>query len=341
MTRAQQGDAAGVRFIWPVVDVGYQWSSDHELSRMSEGSAAIKSAPRGPWLLDPLSAGDQPGRYTRPLKRRHDLNVEFARLPMGHDEAELEVLASFASTHGLLGLEAMLVRNVAPGRSDSILYAAEHVSTWRQAIREMHLLVELITAYKGDDIEQLRGYVRWFGRGRGVRLDYTWPGDEQTSQLVILKDVPTTSEVQRRQLDAWSTSTHDTDRYAEPVKHYLYREVNRLLRKHLSPRLPENGGLVLVPDSLFGAMVVMLAEQLSGDWQMNLCPSCGRLFVPRCRRDQKTCSAACRKRLSRRGRRGHDAQQPLQEQWRDPGAAGQSLRPSTASPSPRRRHTTA
>ena len=63
--------------------------------------------------------------------------------------------------------------------------------------------------------------------------------------------------------------------------------------------LPLGGGIELRPESLYGAMLVLLSEQVTGSWQVNVCKACGRLFVPRHRRDQETCSDACRKRFSR------------------------------------------
>jgi len=296
------GDSV-VRFVWQVLDVGYGWSRDDwQLCLAGEDvPLAIRDAPRGPWLVDPLTSGTAPGRHTQPLRQRHDLHVEFARLPIGDDDESLTAMAAFASRHGLLGHQTQSVRPVDLESSDRTVHWAEHLSTWKHSIRLIGGLLELIEACKRSDTELLRSYVRWHPSARGVRLNYTWPGDSRPAETWIVRDTPVASAGELARLDEWSRSTSDRARYLKPVEYYLYREVNKLLGEHVAPRLPLGGGIALVPDSLLGVMVVMLAEQLSGVWQMNLCPACGRLFVPRSRRDQKTCSAACRKRLSREG----------------------------------------
>lgn len=292
-----------VRFAWQVLDEGYRWSRDGWQLCMARGDTptAITTAPHGPWLVDPLASGSAQGRRTYPLRQRHDLHVEFARLPMGDDDASLAAMAAFASRHGLLGQQLQSVRPVNLDSRDGAVHWAEHLSSWKNGIRQIGGLLKLIEACKCNDTELLRHCVSWHGRGAGVRLNYTWPGDIRESQVWIARDPPVASEVELKKLAEWSGSASDRTRYLEPVQYFLYREANRLLREHLAPRLPLDGGIVLVPDSLFGALVVMLAEQLSGTWQMNSCPACGRIFVPRSRRDQKTCSTACRKRLSREG----------------------------------------
>jgi len=262
---------------------------------------AIRNAPQGPWLVDPLVSGTAPGRKSQPLRQRHDLHVEFARLPIGDDDESLAAMAAFASRHGLLGHQIQSVSPVDLENSDRAVHWAEHVWTWKRAIRLIGGLLKLIEAYKHSDTDLLRKHVSWHGGGLGVRLDYTWPGDIRELQTWIARDPPVASKGELDKLAEWRRSTKDRARYLEPVEYYLYREANKLLREHVAPRLFLDGSIALVPDSLLGAMVVMLAEQLSGVWQMKLCPACGRIFVPRSRRDQKTCSTACRKRLSREG----------------------------------------
>jgi len=299
----RSGSDSVVRFVWQVLDEGYRWSRDDwQLCLASADTpSAIRNAPQGPWLVDPLVEGSAPGRRTQPLRQRHDLHVEFARLPIGDDDESLAAMAAFASRHGLLGHQVKSVRLVNLEISDRAVHKAEHLWTWKSAIRLIGGLLKLIEAYKRSDTDLLRKHVRWHGGGLGVRLDYTWPGDIRESQLWIARDPPVASEGELDKLAEWRRSTSDRARYLEPIQYYLYRRANELLREHVAPRLFLDGSIALVPDSLMGAMVVMLAEQLSGVWQMKLCPACGKIFVPRSRRDQKTCSTACRKRLSREG----------------------------------------
>lgn len=299
-SKRSSGDSV-VRFVWPVLDEGYRWSRDDWQLCMAgrDTPPAISAAPLGPWLIDPLASGSAPGHRTYPLRQRHDLHVEFARLPVADDDASLAAIAAFASRHGLLGHQVQSVRPVDLEGSDRVVHWAEHVMTWKQSIRQIGGLLKLVEACKRDDTELLRRYVHWHPSGRGVRLNYTWPGDSVPVKTWIARDTGLPDAGELVELTKWSKSTSDRTRYLAPVEYYLYREINELLSKHVAPRLPLGGGIALVPDSLFGIMVVMLAEQLSGVWQMNLCPACGQLFVPRSRRDQKTCSTACRKRLSR------------------------------------------
>ncbi len=291
-----------LRFAWPVAGGGYSWRRDLRLwtEKASGIPGDVRRAPEGPWLLDPGSGGAAyEGRYWHPLRERHDLHVEFAQLPLGDGEEELAALAAFASRNGLLGIEEQRVVTTPGENPDKGVYAGEHLASWQRAIREMSLLVELAVATQGHDSGRLRGLVEWYGGGRGVRISYAFPGDEEPTKLPILRDVPTLTPDERKKLERWRAASGDQGRYGEPAAFFLNRELNRLLREQLSVQLPLGGSIELRPESLYGAMLVLLAEQLSGTWRVNTCKACGRLFVPRHRRDQATCSDACRKRLSR------------------------------------------
>jgi hypothetical protein len=123
------------------------------------------------------------------------------------------------------------------------------------------------------------------------------PGAREDSFVTIAQAEPA---IASSRLAEWSAESSDVGRYVAPVEHYLYTVINKHLREHTALFMSKTEGGRVRVDSLLGAFYVMLAEQLSGTWQMNLCESCGKLFVPRCRIDQKTCSAACRQRMSRR-----------------------------------------
>ena len=181
-----------LRFAWPVAAGGYSWRRDLRLwtEKASGIPGDVRRAPEGPWLLDPGSGGAAyDGKYHHPLRERHDLHVEFAQLPVGDGEEELAALGGFASRVGLLGIEEQLVVTTPEDNPDKGLYAAEHLASWQRAIREMSLLVELAVAVEDKDSGRLRRLVDWYGGGRGVRIEYTFPGDEEPIQLPILRDV--------------------------------------------------------------------------------------------------------------------------------------------------------
>lgn len=304
MTDAERATSdSPLRFAWPVTAAGYAWRRDYRLwtEKMSGVPAAVRKAPNGPWLVDPGSGGQAYDvSYHHPLRERHDLHVEFAQLPVGDGEEELGALSAFASQNGLLGIEEQMVVTTPEDNPDKGLYAAEHLASWQRAIREMSLLVELAVAVEDDDAARLRRLVDWYGGGRGVRIEYAFPGDEEPRQMPVLKDMPALSQEERELLESWRKASGDEGHLRAPAAYFLNRELNRLLREQLAVQLPLGGGMELRPESLYGAMLVLLAEQVSGSWQVNVCKACGRLFVPRHRRDQETCSDACRKRFSRR-----------------------------------------
>lgn len=307
------GSGSAVPFAWPVAASGYRWSSEHELCelyRQSDFGGPVE----GPWLIDPTPSGAQfEARIERPLshqplRRRRDLHVEFANLPLGDDEQALSALAAFASRYGMLGVRTALVtqREAAAKRDglDCHLYSAEHLRSWQEAIAELRGLTELIKAAKEGDAEQLRRIIRWTGEPLAVQLTYTWPQRQRSSTVTIAAKEP---PIAAAQLARWAR-LRNAERYVAPLEHYLYARVNERLAERVDPKLIPEQGVVLVPDSLLGALYWMLAEQLTGAWPMKSCRYCGRLFVPRSRCDQATCSDACRKALSRAKKRSHGGQ---------------------------------
>lgn len=302
-----------VRFAWPVATSGYRWSSEHELLDIFRDKDP--GDPRGPWLIDPTPSGapyeaiiERPFSH-EPLRRRRDLHVEFANLPLGENEQALSALAEFASRYGMLGVRsALVVQTQAAAERDGLdrsLYSAEHLETWRWAIRDVRGLLQLIDLAKRRDVEQLRRIIRWSSEPLAVQISYAWPGRSRAARLTVAQQEP---PIAAAQLARWA-GLRNTERYVAPLEHYLYEQVNERLAARVDPKLIPEQGVVLVPDSLLGAFYWMLAEQLTGAWQMNSCRYCGRLFVPRSRSDQGTCSDACRKALSRAKKR-KDGEQP-------------------------------
>ncbi len=301
MPRSLMDDSC-MRLRWLVADDGYHWSTEYKLCRpgREEQPSWTRVAPQGPWLVPPVPVGAHfAARVYEPLRWNRNLHVEFAGLPLGNDRESLGVLAAFASRYGTLGWAQGAVRSWLAdddGR-DAGVYMAEHLFGWGQAISSVGGLLELVQICKRKDTNVARRYVHWQDGLRGVKLVYRWPGTHEDAHVTISQAAPA---VAYDKLRDWSASTSDIGRYIAPLEHYLYGEINRRLSEHTSSHVSEALGRRVRVESLLGAFYMMLAEQLSGIWQMNSCESCGKPFVPRCRTDQKTCSAACRQRLSRR-----------------------------------------
>jgi hypothetical protein len=244
-------------------------------------------------------------RLHEPLRWQRNLHVEFADLPLAGNGESLEILAAFASRWGTLGLTEgasdVVQRQAADLPPEGPVYRAEHLIAWGRAISRVRGLLELVQACKREEVELLRKYVRWHSRPLGVQLIYTWPGTREAATYLLAQEEP---PIAAERLHTWSASPCDVDRYVAPVEYWLYRELNSSLRDHTALFVSKEGGGRVRVESLLGGFYVMLAEQLAGLWEMNRCVSCGRLFLPSSRSDQKTCSSLCRKRLSRRNARG-------------------------------------
>ena len=298
-------DDSAARLRWLVACAGYHWSTGYELfgPGQDEQPYRIREARRGPWLMQPVPAGAEfEARVYEPLRWHRNLHVEFAGLPLGSDEESLGALARFASRYGTLGWGAS---DVVRARNDESafrepgegVYVAEHVSSWLQAISSVRGLLELVQACKRNDTELARRCVRWHSQPTGVKFVYRWPGARGDSYATIADQE---LGIAAERLAEWSAESSDVGRFIAPLEYHLYGELNRHLREHTALFVSKVWGGRVRVDSLLGAFYVMLAEQLSGTWRMNLCESCGKLFVPPSRSDQKTCSAACRQRMSRR-----------------------------------------
>jgi hypothetical protein len=200
-------------------------------------------------------------------------------------------MRQFANRFGLLG-GGQLVYPIEPeADGQRSLYHAEHLSTWRQAISQLRGLGDLIGALKRSDTVMLRKCIRWAKDDGWVRFAYRWPGTPRESFREIARQTNADSLGHHEQeLARWRTATSDSVRVLEPTEMYIYEKVNQHLRAHVAPQLLPHVGLAYMPDSLLGALYLMAAEQLAGSWPTNVCAECGSWFVPRSRRDQKTCS---------------------------------------------------
>jgi predicted nucleic acid-binding Zn ribbon protein len=293
----------GASFDWSVDTGGYRWSEDFlpalTAADQTRRPRGMRGAVEGPWLVPqrPLDA-DHPGRVYQPLRRnRRDLHLEFAQLPFGDDDAALEAMARFASRYGQLGAEQvqLVTRQYGGGRS----FFGENLLTWRRAIADVKMLAELSKACKDPDIKLLRKLVKV--KSDPWRVTLRW----QSAGHTIVNE-RTAEANEAAALRSWVAATSDTGRFVAPVRHFLVRELNARLKAHIAPQVAREE-IVFLPDSLLGALYLLTAEQFVGLSPTKTCPACGRWFIPRSRSSQRTCSDACRLRLSRMRRQEKQA----------------------------------
>jgi len=294
-------------FAWFVPRDGYAWRRDFESVPLK--ATATRLASVGPWLTEPAPVGTAvEGRWYNPCKWEPDLHATFGNLPIGDDDAALDKLAAFASKYGRLGVDTVTVAPVGRERTRPV-YLAEHLATWLSALSDVGGLLTLAAAYRGattgrtENLASLREWIRWDNDARRVRLVFTWPGAPSAASHVIAREAP--RERAREALDAWRRDRSEHGRYIAPLQRFLNERVNARLRQHVAPRVtvgaetPAGGGsVVLMPDSLLGAMYLLLAEDAGGVRAPKVCRACGKFFPP-VRSDQETCGSACRQRLYR------------------------------------------
>jgi len=109
----------------------------------------------------------------------------------------------------------------------------------------------------------------------------------------------------RSLLGLWDSAGTDKHvDYNEAYQH-ICKEINTQLKQYVYPQiLPKyDGNIYLWVPTLLSSFYVMFAWEISGDNIQKYCPSCHTWFKPKSRRDAKTCSISCRKRLSRSKKR--------------------------------------
>ena len=177
------------------------------------------------------------------------------------------------------------------------LHDAEHHLTWLRELRAMRGLTKLVDALQDGDVDFMRSLISWKNKPPRVAVSYTWPGATGPSQYTLAREGR--NDIEDALLARWSRLDRDAVKYGEPLRHFLFNQINQRLREHVSPVLVPDRGVELRPDSLLGAMYVTLAEEFTKEeWPTKSCVVCGKPLGPG-RSDQKTCSGACRKRLSR------------------------------------------
>lgn len=310
------------------VDVGgYEWSKAYHLVPGLHGglSAAISESPEGPWLLGPTPWGterqlrlydagrlhrgqvqprtpEEKSRLSRFLRWRRDMHLEFSRLSPDDNDEALSAMRRFANRFGMLGVEpAWVFEESAGARGEGRpVFAAEHLATWQRAISDIKGLTTLISACKREvpDIEFLWEHVVWRSNPLRVGVTYQWPGSARPAVSSVARDDP--DGFNQDQLHRWARM-REPERLLEPLTDYLYSQIENRLEEHVTVSVRRGQrGIIPKPKSLLGAMLLMCAGQLAGDWPTLICPGCNQVFVPRSRRDQEVCSEACKKRMMRK-----------------------------------------
>ena len=234
-------------------------------------------------------------------------------------EPTVESILAFANEYGLLG-HALWLGD--PDSNDQAMLVGESLGFWQKEIERMARLMALWNLVKGGRQRELSHLVQWTppGKpqqvrlylvvvGRELRPDLSqWmrqcPGEFRDDvrqngdragrvtycEVTVLAHEENGSDVEL--LERWKHGDP-----VEPARYFVHREVNNLLRGHVSPAvLPfRKGEIFFFPDCLLSSLYTQFMLELSGrNRPAMLCerPGCGRYFEPMHGR-QKYCNKPC------------------------------------------------
>jgi hypothetical protein len=254
----------------------------------------------------------------RPVTPMDDLRLhrKLASLPAPETPgpipaAFLDSVLRFADSYG--SLTSREVALVPPGGGKLVF--GEHVGHWVEAVHELAQLVAFKDAWHTGDLKALQSHVRWRRRPQAsvsVGWEENWRSPKRPRSVEVACEGERgpdraaferwlaarpgpESRVYRYSDDDGREHTGDVEtRLREPMRTFLYREVNRRLRGHASPEvLPFKNDLLIVPDCLLSALYVLFALELSDKLPIRQCPNCDQFFPPKTAR-QVYCSDDCR-----------------------------------------------
>lgn len=295
-----------------VADAGYEWIEG--LQPEASGPAACGDA--GPWLVAPGSMGESFPATRKLAFANRNLHRTFASVRPTQDRID-----KFAARYGLLGLGCPLFD---PTIAVQPLRYGESFQAWRREITKMAGLVRLWDAVQREDRDTLRPFVTWQAEPRQVVVSFAWSASrlwpevakehrlaqsraENISLLreAVAKDRDGYVEIQVDRLASdllGIASSEFLDRWEfgdtiEPVRYYIYREVNRVLDGRVKPAvLPYRANdLYFFTDSLLAALYALFALELTGKVRPAIiCAGCGTYFIPD-HGGQEYCEERCRK----------------------------------------------
>ena len=266
----------------------------------------------GPWLTrsDSLYV-----RQYSPLAVPN-LHRRFART-----EPTAESILAFSNEYGLLGHGQMLWLGDADSNAQTMV-VGESLGFWQKEIERMARLMALWELVNRESRTDLSNLVEWTPAGipQQVRLylvgidgklrpdlarrlrqgpdefhdyfrkDEDLAGRRKHLEVTVLANEEIGSDIEL--LERWKYGDP-----LEPARYFLHREVNKLLRGHVSPSvLPfRKGEIFFFPDCLLSSLYTHFMLELSGrNRPAMLCarPGCGRYFEPAHGR-QRYCEKNC------------------------------------------------
>lgn len=265
---ALRGDSL-IQFRWAVHEGGYRFVKAPDLKGINRRWMVEARSPYGgPWV-----------RRTFPLAESPALFREFADL-----DSEEASIVRFADEHGALTRERLPAPRPGRGRTPC---PGEGLRLWRDEVRWMRGVIELLDAAALSDERQLKRWVR-FERGR-VRYQTPW----------IRGSLPLSAE--------HSKDLQSGDRVgAAPF--IAQRTINKRLEERTRAALLHHADATtfavhLVPIDLLGALWLQCALGLGREQNYRQCWQCGtwmEIVPARGRRDRIYCSSRCRQEAYRR-----------------------------------------
>lgn len=217
------------------------------------------------------------------LRREYLPLVDFPELFLTFSNTPLTVdgVLSFASKFGVLGLGEI----------------AEPLSAWFEEIQLLHQLVELWTAYQGQDRNRLTQLTRL----AKVPLDEISDINDALGQVLEVMD----HAKLHRNIRPKNSQTPVGE--VKSLDHVVLEHISTKIEAHLSPLArpilyidEKKSGLVLnvAPVNLLGAIWLQFAMAVTSNKRYADCVVCGQPFEIK-KGVKKTCSDRCRQALSR------------------------------------------
>jgi hypothetical protein len=272
-TTFEEGRFGPYAFFWDVAVDGYRWETELKEFGNTSALAYLVECPEGGYTT-----------YT-PLKIR-DLHRRFAKLSERTNGMLREEILDFANEYGLLGCPRDLWKF--EGDRGELAYFGERDSDWRIRFHEFTCLLRIWDFIRTDDKPALRKIIQWSDDGTNVWVKGFAPSPTPAWNLAE-KGSPRTGYL----IDQWPRLS-----VIAPAKHFLYREINRVLAEQAAPQIftDRPGESLIMPKSLLGAIYVLFALEVGGIAQPPIqCPGCGEYFVPHHGR-QRHCSDSCRQK---------------------------------------------
>jgi hypothetical protein len=287
-------------FEWYVPKGGFQWVDGKALDS--------RQGKRQFFLTNRITSGIPMQRPYKPLEDETGLFRQFVDTP-----STQEGILQFANKYGLLGGEAsvfveiLLSKTKVPvveflslvegegeqERRVGSVTVGERLEVWQKAIIDMKRAVEVFDAIQRRDTQYLAQFIHW-----------------QDRDLVLYKrkigDTTYHSIIGRRETDPGRMNRFRYGDVLLPAQYFLqvfvnqHMEVNpsnaRLLWDDMS-----HPSIFVCPHGLLAALWLQLALAIDGDRTYRSCRVCSKWFEVGLtkRRDAKTCSDSCRKKLSR------------------------------------------